>query len=173
MIKFIPVDLSIHKSVLLDLTDEYLSWIAEEIKNHYELDAISILRQPIRNYAESTVEEFISYKPPNGIYYLLQIKDKIVGMGALRKLNDSTGELKRMYVRPEFRGNGFGKTLLKKLLAIGKKFGCSRILLDTGQFMTAAQHLYRSAGFKDTNKYPETEVPTEMQPYWLYMEIFL
>ena len=49
-------------------------------------------------------------------------------------------------------------------------FGCSRILLDTGQFMTTAQNVYRVAGFKEIEKYPESEVPPEMQPYWLYME---
>jgi hypothetical protein len=36
--------------------------------------------------------------------------------------------------------------------------------------MTAAQHVYRSAGFREIVKYTETEVPPEMQPYWIYME---
>ena len=36
--------------------------------------------------------------------------------------------------------------------------------------MTAAQHVYRSAGFQEREKYPETEVPPELQPYWIYME---
>ncbi|MCK4778942.1 MAG: GNAT family N-acetyltransferase [Candidatus Lokiarchaeota archaeon] len=170
MIEYIPIDLKIHNSLLIDLNDEYLSWIADEIKKHYGLDAISILGQPIRDYAVKSVKELISYKPPNGIFYILQIKDKIVGMGAFRKLKDNTGDVKRMYIRQEFRGKGYGKALLKKLLSKAKEFGCSKILLDTGLFMTAAQHVYRSAGFKETAKYPETEVPPEMQPYWLYME---
>ena len=170
MIEYIPVDLNIHKSLLIDLNDEYLSWIGDEIKKHYNLDTFSILGQSIRDYAEKSVEEFASYKPPEGIFYILQVNDKIIGMGAFRKLKVDTGEVKRMYIRPEFRGKGFGKALLKQLLNMGNQFGCSRILLDTGGFMSAAQHVYRSAGFQEIAKYPETEVPLEMQPYWLYME---
>ena len=173
MIDYIPVDLSTHKSLLIDLTDEYFSWIGDEIKKHYDLDAISILGQSVRDYAENSVNELTSYKPPEGIFYILQIEDKIIGMGAFRKLSDKTGEVKRMYIRPNFRGNGYGKALLKQLLNKGKEFGCSKILLDTGLFMTAAQHVYRSAGFREIAKYPETEVPPEMQPYWLYMEKIL
>lgn len=170
MIEYIPVDLSIHKSLLIDLNYEYLSWIGDEIKKHYDLDTFSVLRQTIRDYAEKSVEELASYKPPDGIFYVLQINDKIIGMGAIRKLGDNTGEVKRMYIRQEFRGNGYGKALLKQLLNMGAKFGCSRILLDTGLFMSAAQNVYRSAGFREIVKYPETEVPPEMQPYWIYME---
>ncbi len=170
MIEYIPVDLSIHKSLLIDLNDEYLSWIGDEIKRHYDLDAISILGQSIRDYAEKSVNELTSYKPPDGIFYLLQVNNKIIGMGAFRKLDDNTGEVKRMYIRQEFRGNGYGKALLKKLLNLGKEIGCSRILLDTGEFMSAAQYVYHSTGFQEINKYPETEVSPEMQPYWIYME---
>lgn len=141
MIEYIPIDLKIHNSLLIDLNDEYLSWIAVEIKKHYDLDLISLLGHPIWDYAENSVKELTSYKPPDGIFYILQIKDKIIGMGAFRKLKDNIGEIKRMYIRQDFRENGFGKALLKQLLNMGKQFGCSRILLDTGLFMSAAQHV--------------------------------
>lgn len=170
MIEYIPIDLNIHKSLLLDLNDEYLSWIADEVKKYYNIDLVSLLGTPIRDYAKSSVEDLTSYKPPKGEFYLLKIKDEIIGMGAFRKLKVDIGEIKRMYIKPKFRGKGFGKALLKHLLKMGETFGCSKILLDTGQFMITAQHVYRSEGFKVTAKYPETEVPPKMQPYWLYME---
>jgi GNAT superfamily N-acetyltransferase len=173
MIEYIPIDLKVHESVLIDLTNEYFSWIGDEIKKHYDLDAFSILRQQIRDYAEKSVKELTSYKPPDGIFYILQIKEKIIGMGAVRKLKVNIGEIKRMYIRQGFRGKGFGKALLKQLIDKAKEFGCSKILLDTGQFMTAAQHIYRSAGFREIGKYPETEAPPELQPYWIYMEKIL
>ena len=91
-------------------------------------------------------------------------------MGAFRKLMIDTGEVKRMYIKPNFRRMGFGTALLNQLLKIGKEFGCTRILLDTGRFMTAAQHVYRLAGFQEREIYPETEVPIPMRPYWIYME---
>ena len=170
MVEYIPVNLSVHKLLLIDLNDEYLSWIGAEIKKHYNLDAISILGQSIRDYAEKSVNELASYIPPDGIFYILQINDNTIGMGAFRKLEDDIGEVKRMYIRPDFRGHGYGKAVLKKLIDVGKRFGCTRIRLDTGLFMSAAQHVYRLAGFQKIEKYPETEVPLEMQPYWIYME---
>ena len=170
MIEYIPIDLKIYKSLLLDLNDEYLSWIANEVKRHYEIDVISIVGQSIRDYAKNQIEELTSYKPPNGIFYILKIKNEIIGMGALRKLRSDTGEVKRMYIKPNLRGKGFGKALLQQLLKIGKEFGCTRIFLDTGRFMTAAQHVYRSAGFQERDEYSESEVPIPMRPYWIYME---
>ena len=108
--------------------------------------------------------------PPEGVFYILKIKKNLVGMGAFRKLNVNTGVIKRMYIRPNYRGKGFGKGLLRHLLKKGKEFGCSRVLLDTGLFMTAAQHVYRSVGFQEREIYPETEVPTGLQSFWIYME---
>jgi len=60
--------------------------------------------------------------------------------------------------------------MLNKLLEAGREFGCSTFVLDTAKFMTAAQHIYRSAGFVEREEYPESEVPATFQPYWLFME---
>ena len=162
--------MSVHKSILIDLNDEYLSWIANEVKKLYNIDLISLLGQPIRDYTKITIEELTSYMPPEGVFYLLKTKKKLVGMGAIRKLKANTGEIKRMYIRPNYRGKGYGKALLRHLLNKGKEFGCYRILLDTGIFMAAAQHIYNSARFQEREKYPETEVPLSLQPYWIYLE---
>ncbi len=170
MIEYIPIDILIHESLLIELNYEYLNEIANEVKKRYNLDLVSLIEQPIRDYAKKSVEELTSLKPPNGEFYIIKLENKIIGMGAFRKLKIGLGEVKRMYIRPEFRGKGFGKLLLKHLLKIGKEFGCSRIFLDTGQFMRAAQQVYLSEGFYERDKYPETEVPLELQPYWIYME---
>jgi len=94
-------------------------------------------------------------------------------MGALRKLADNTGELKRMYIKPEYRGFGYGKSLMSELLRIGKKIGFTKFYLDTGLFMKAAQHIYESVGFRRREIYPGTEVPLQIQKYWLFMEKIL
>ncbi len=46
MIEYIPINLSVHKSLLIDLNDEYLSWIAKEVMTHYKIDLVSLLGQP-------------------------------------------------------------------------------------------------------------------------------
>ena len=105
-----------------------------------------------------------------GIFYLLQEGEEIVGMGAIRKLKKDVGEIKRMYIRPEFRGKGFGKALLQQLLAKGKEFRFSAVYLDTALSMKTAQHICRSAGFIGSEQYAETEIPQSVRHLWLYME---
>ncbi len=170
MVEFIPINLGLHKSHLLKLTEEYFTWINDEVQQRYSIDTFSIIGESILEYAEKTLEQLSSYLPPEGIYYLLQVKGKIGGMGALRKLKKDVGEIKRMYIKPEYRKKGYGKAMLEQLLKKGKEFGFSTIRLDTGKFMDAAQYVYRSAGFQERYIYPETEVPPQFQPFWLYME---
>jgi len=128
------------------------------------------VEQTVQEYVESNIESLASYRPQEGILYLLQEGKEIVGMGAIHKLKKDVGEIKRMYIRPEFRGKGFGKALLRQLLAKGKEFGFSAVYLDTALFMKAAQHIYRSAGFIERDQYPETEIPQPVRHLWLYME---
>ena len=145
MVEFIPINVSLHKSHLIKLTEEYFTWINEEVQQRYNIDTFSIIGESILEYAEETLEQFLSYLPPEGIYYVLQVKGKIGGMGALRKLNKDVGEIKRMYIKPEYRKKGYGKVMLTQLLKKAKEFGFSTVRLDTGKFMDAAQSVYRSA----------------------------
>jgi len=170
MVEFIPINLGLHKSHLIKLNEEYLTWIISEMQQRYNINPISIFGESILEYAEKTLEQLLSYLPLEGFYYVLQIKEEIGGMGALRKLKRNVGEIKRIYIRPEYRKKGYGKEMLTQLLKKGKEFGFSTIRLDTGEFMDAAQYVYRSAGFQEGDKYPESEVPPQFQPFWLYME---
>jgi putative acetyltransferase len=77
--------------------------------------------------------------------------DRLVGSVAIRFLDDvMTAELKRMYLQPEYRGRGLGRTLLNHAIRWAKDRGCQAIVLDTSTTMTAAQGLYESAGFSRT-----------------------
>lgn len=180
MVEFIPINLNVHKSLLVDLNEEYLSWIARELKKHYDVDIFNMegtiqnnkIEQKvlIRAYAKASVEQLTSYIPPEGIYYILQIDEKIAGMGALRKIKMNVGEVKRMYIRPEYRGQGLGKILLSQILRKAKEFRFSTIRLETGKFMTTAQFIYHEAGFREIDEYPEIETPPPLRAYWLFME---
>jgi len=170
MVKFIPINLDLHKSHLIKLSEDYFTWIADKVLQRYNINTFSIIGESILEYSERTLEEYSSYLPPEGIYYVLLVKGKIGGMGALRKLKNEVGEIKRMYIKPEYRKKGYGKAMLKQLLIKGKEFRFSTVRLDTGKFMEAAQYVYRSAGFQEREIYPETEVPPQLQPFWIYME---
>jgi GNAT superfamily N-acetyltransferase len=162
--------LFLHRSVFIDLQEEYINWIASELKINIDFDLFSMLEIPLREYVENTLEEYASYNPPNGIFYLLRINKEIVGMGALRKLRKEIGEIKRMYIQPKHRGIGYGKEMLELLLNKAKEFGFSVIYLDSGSFMKTAHHLYRSMGFYDREAYPESELPPQVHHFWVFME---
>lgn len=170
MVEFVPFDQKVHKKAFRQLSIEHLTWAVDQLRENYQLDVTSEFGQTVPEYVDEHLEDLARLKPPKGIIYLLVVEGNIVGMGAIRKLRDVIGEIKRMYIRPPYRGRGYGKQLLKTLLKAGREFGCSTFLLDTAKFMTTAQHLYTSAGFQERAEYPESEVPATFRPYWLFME---
>lgn len=78
-----------------------------------------------------------------------------VGCGAVRRLDADTGELKRMYVAPAFRGQGLGHRLIDALEAEARALGLRRLILETGIRQVVAQALYRGRGFVTIPHYGE------------------
>ena len=105
MVEFVPVNIDLHKSHLIKLSEDYFTWLTGEVQKRYNIDKVSIMGESIHEYVEKTLEDLTSYIPPEGIYYVLQVKKRIGGMGALRKLKKDVGEIKRMYIKPEYRKN--------------------------------------------------------------------
>lgn len=90
-------------------------------------------------------------------------------MGVLKKLGEGVAELKRMYIRPEYRGHGYGRAMLDKLTETARDLGYSTLRLDTAEYMAAARRLYESEGFRVTGPYPGVEF-TSVSPAQIYME---
>jgi ribosomal protein S18 acetylase RimI-like enzyme len=170
MENFIVFRPDVHRSTIVDLSENYFDWMASELQKNYDIDVYPIIGVTLQDYVENNVDEFASSILTDGVLYLIQVEDKIVGMGALRKLKEGIGEIKRMYIKPEYQGKGLGKKMLQLLLRRGKEYGFSAIYLETGSFMRNAQHLYRSVGFYNRGEYPETEVPPQLRHVWLFME---
>lgn len=93
------------------------------------------------------------YAPPEGRLYLSYVDEKLIGCVTLRPLQELQCEIKRLYVRPEFRGRSFGKELLEKVLAEAGNIGYLQVFLDTLPTMAAAQKLYYSFGFRKIEPY--------------------
>ena len=170
MVEFVQFDLKVHKEAFVKMNDEFITWIADQFRENYQLEAISMVGQAVPEYVDAHLEDLTNLKPPDGIIYLLVDGGNVAGMGALRRLRDEVGEIKRMYIRPLHRGKGYGKQMVNELLKAGRELGCSSFILETSNFMTVAQHIYRSAGFVEREEYPESETPTILRPYQMYME---
>lgn len=85
---------------------------------------------------------------PRAAFVVAWLNDVPAGCGALRPMdNASTGEIKRMYVRREFRGNGISKRILAALEARAREFGYTFVWLETGVRQQEAVSLYEKSGY--------------------------
>ncbi|MBO5341411.1 MAG: GNAT family N-acetyltransferase [Lachnospiraceae bacterium] len=95
----------------------------------------------------------------NGCFWCLIDDNHVIGTIAIRKIDDTNriAELKRMFVLPEFQGNGYGRLLLEYAIKSAREQGYQKICLDTRKQFSVAQHLYRSVGFRETERYNDNE----------------
>lgn len=111
------------------------------------------------------------YAPPEGRLLLAYVGDERAGCGALRPLDTQNGicEMKRLYVRPQFRGLGLGRKLALALIDQACQIGYCRMRLDTvANVMREAVAMYRAMGFYEIAPY--TANP---QPSTIYLELDL
>ena len=93
------------------------------------------------------------YVPPRGRLWMALDADQAVGCVALRRVDDETCEMKRLYLRPGFRGRGAGRLLAVAIIGEARKIGYKKMRLDTLAEMREARTLYESLGFKRIEPY--------------------
>ena len=125
--------------VYQEMFDEYVAWLeSEACAQHHEEERNSL---PGR------------YALPDGRLYLAWVDGKPAGCVALRRFDASRCEMKRLYVRPDFRGYGLAGRLVEQLLADALEIGYASMLLDTMDFMQGARILYKKMGFVEIPPY--------------------
>jgi len=109
------------------------------------------------------------YAPPKGRLLLAEYEGQLAGCVALRELEGGICEMKRLYMRPAFRGKGLGRAIAERLIAEARKIGYTHMRLDTVEpVMQDAVAMYRRLGFREIPPYRKNPIAGA-----LYMELDL
>ena len=131
-----PLDAPVAQTLISRLNAELAAAYPEEGANHFRLDA-----------GETAVGR--------GGFFVLYRDGQPLGCGAVRRLDATTAEVKRMFVAPEERGKGLGQALLERLEEEARALGSTRLVLETGTRQRQAVALYEAAGFRQIPLYGE------------------
>jgi GNAT superfamily N-acetyltransferase len=108
------------------------------------------------------------YVPPAARLFLATVDGHPAGCIALKRHDDETCELKRLYVRPAFRGHQLGRRLVNLVLDAARDVGYERIILDSHISMKPAHEIYLAAGFRFVA--PPANFPDRFRPVVVFME---
>lgn len=156
MLTMIQADTAEHMAIVREFLLEYAGWLEFNLC--------------FQGFDEELRTLPGKYAAPPGRLLLAFWDERPAGIGALRPLSeDGVCEMKRLYVRPEFRGKGIARALAEKLIDEACRIGYKCMRLDTvpGK-MDAAIALYRDLGFQETKPYYGTPVEST-----LFMELRL
>ncbi len=142
-----PKDLS----TIRGLFQEYRDWLADHSDHSPELQAR--VRSGLSLIDQLTAELPGAYGPPRGEVLLWREGSDVVACGALRELEPRLGEIKRIYVREDYRGKEFGRPFVRALIDRAQQLGYAALRADTLPSMRAAIEFYQELGFRPIASY--------------------
>ena len=156
-----------------EVLHEYLMWCGDQLVLDHGVEFDDRDASVAAHHREFT-RELPHLLGPRGRLLVVRDGSGIVGVGALRPVDESVAEIKRMYVRPRARGQGIGRAILERLLADARMIGYRVARLETAMFMREAHALYRSVGFRSRPIFANTEASVSgLDALMLHMELRL
>lgn len=122
----------------------------------------------VQNYDSELEHLEDKYGLPDGRLYIVKVENEVAGCIGLRKIDDENCEMKRLYVRPAFRGHKIANKLVEMIIDDAKTIGYKNMLLDTLPFLDGAIYLYKKFGFYEIESYNNSPMDTS-----IYMKLDL
>jgi GNAT superfamily N-acetyltransferase len=156
-----------HCQQVRELIAEYIAWDSERTRQ------LGLDVQEFLDFQYGQREEAIPgvYSPPDGCLLLATYSGQPAGCGAFRKISSEICEMKRLYVRPEYRGKQIGRQLATILITTAREVGYGVMRLETVRFMEGALTLYPTLGFRICEPY--YVIPDSFRDITLFMELDL
>ncbi len=165
MLRVFPVETDQDIESVRALFIEYADFLKKELR---EYAGLPWLVQYYLDFEEETANLRDTYNQPEGFLLLACYEGQPAGCVALRRLSDGICEMKRLFVRQEYRRNGIGTALCEALIEYAKRIGYAHMRLATA--LKPPNRLYRSLGFKQIA--PFRDIPGEIKGV-VYMELVL
>lgn len=124
---------------------EYANWLSVDLSFQRFEEELSSLPEP-------------GYVAPEGTLFLALVDGHPAGCVAVRRFDNSTCEMKRLFVRDAWKGHGVGRALASRAIVAGREMGYKRMLLDTLAHMRPAIELYTSLGFHPIAAYYDNPI---------------
>lgn len=150
-----------NKMEIKELFLEYTEMLVEN-----DPDFIKYLE--VQNYDSELEHLADKYGLPEGRLYIVKVENEVAGCIGLRKIDNENCEMKRLYVRPKFRGHQIANKLVEMIVADAKEIGYRYMLLDTLPFLEGAIYLYKKFGFYEIESYNNSPMNTS-----IYMKLDL
>ena len=150
--------MALNISLAYDDIDNIKELFSEYIKLLFGLESDFKNYLDLQDYDNELDNLNEKYGLPKGRLYIAYFDNQVAGCIALRQISETYCEMKRLYVRPEFRGKQIGKTLVEAIINDAKELGYQSMLLDTIPALKTAIDLYEKMGFYRVPPYNDSPV---------------
>lgn len=138
------------------LLREYVPWAVDRLQQEHGIHFDDVAAETEKHHASfaAQAEAMLSGR---GRLFLAHLRDRPVGLVALKPVDDRVAEVKRLFVRRAARGHSIGRALLFRLITAARDEGFRTLRLETASFMREARALYAAFGFRDVSAFDKSQ----------------